>query len=238
MQYESSAILNKDIIIPGHLYRVRVAAVNAYGSSGFGVPSKVYPLVPSMPRVPNTPRLRNPKSMRYEADQNTVEVTVSWDEVPASDLPVDFLNLTWVQDLGYIQADGTPLESLVVHSKILPPTAREYTIQNLAQSASYKLQLRTVSIWHGHGQLVSKPHTSYIKTQNVYPSKVFNHAAANRSACPSNYPLTSTLTRPKVSCLSSDRSPHKIDSLFTTDTMLLIREENVFLLLLLLQEVR
>ncbi|KAM7542816.1 hypothetical protein Aperf_G00000013432 [Anoplocephala perfoliata] len=142
----------------GWWYQYRIAAVNRYGSRGFGDSTTPPVHVTSQrPQAASAPRQLVDGVWRFQADGG-VHVRVEWKSPATAVIPVTEYRIQW--------APEQPSADKTTFLHIVPASQTYYLLRNLKTNMSYQIQVQAISSW-GSKTFASAPATHVIITPGL-----------------------------------------------------------------------
>lgn len=149
----------------GRWYKFRVAAISKSGTFGYSQPTELF-ILSSPPKPPSQPQNLTAVQI-YKADDNKVDVDLSWLPSKRSDLPISNYKLTWKQLNAEESTSGGALnnadadedldgsgEEQIINTRVvktpeygldLIANANKYTVKGLNKNSIYLVELFALS---------------------------------------------------------------------------------------------
>ncbi|VDD74242.1 unnamed protein product [Mesocestoides corti] len=131
----------------GWWYQYRIAAVNRFGSRGFG-DSTTPPvhLTSQLPRAASAPRQLADGVWRFYADGG-VDVRIDWKPPATAVIPVTEYRISWAPETPSSDNRAVFGEKATAFLHIVPATQTHYVLQDLKTNMSYNIQVQAISSW-------------------------------------------------------------------------------------------
>nr|CDS30401.1 anosmin 1 [Hymenolepis microstoma] len=159
----------------GWWYQYRIAAVNRYGSRGFGDSTTPPVRVTSqLPQAASSPRQLVDGVWRFQADGG-VHVRIEWKTPASAVIPVTEYHIQWAPD------DSSSDKTTFLH--IVPASQTHYLLRNLKTNMSYQILVHAISSW-GTKTFTSAPATHFIITPGLPKREPFfqNRQSSERNS--------------------------------------------------------
>ncbi|VDO06135.1 unnamed protein product [Rodentolepis nana] len=149
----------------GWWYQYRIAAVNRYGSRGFGDSTTPPVRVTSqLPQAASSPRQLIDGAWRFQADGG-VHVRIEWKTPASAVIPVTEYHIQCAPD------DSSADKTTSLH--IVPASQTHYLLRDLKTNMSYQIQVQAISSW-GTKTFTSAPAKHFIITPGLPKREPFS----------------------------------------------------------------
>ncbi|CAH8615806.1 unnamed protein product [Dicrocoelium dendriticum] len=181
---------------PGTWYQFRLLTISKDGFGGWSEPSRPVRVL-TRPVPPSSPR--NLSEVRTRLFDHTVDVTIQWQPPRTGNLPLKKYQVTWRRYYGF---SGDDKNSFTEYEASVPGDKTFYTIQNLQAAASYKIEVKAVSVFDA-AEYSSHPISLFINTLPI-PARSASLASSNHAVS----------TNESCRCDRMERPPIRIGEVF------------------------
>ncbi|KAH9280750.1 Anosmin-1 [Echinococcus granulosus] len=150
----------------GWWYQYRIAAVNRFGSRGFG-DSTTPPvhLTSQLPQAASAPRQLVDGVWRFQADGG-VHVRIEWKAPTTAVIPVTEYRISWAPEDSSSDKRAVFEDKMSTFLHIVPASQTHYLLRNLKANMSYHIQVQAISSW-GSKTFTSAPASHFIITPEL-----------------------------------------------------------------------